>query len=387
MMMMGIHFMEDVPFRDVYIHALVRDAEGKKMSKSKGNVIDPLEVIEKFGTDSFRFTLAALAAQGRDIKLSEERIEGYRHFVNKIWNASRLVLMNLEGEVPVGEDSLTYSLADRWILTRVGQVSEEMSRALDNYLFNEAASACYQFVWHEFCDWYLEMAKEGIYGRDPSVKASSMWVLHKVLMSVLKLVHPFMPFVTEEIWQRLPGTQGSVMVADFPGSADFMMDQEALEEMELVMGLIGGIRNIRGEMNIPPSKKVRVVADVPSPAHCDVLRDNVSYIQNLAKVDSVRIESGPSKPKASATAVFGQNQAHVLLEGLIDFEEERNRVGKEIKKIEKEMEGNRRKLSNEAFLEKAPRAVVEQVRERVQKMESKMEKLLRNLEFFESIED
>jgi valyl-tRNA synthetase len=230
------------------------------------------------------------------------------------------------------------------------------------------------------------MVKLGIYNQDPSLKASSLYILHTVLMAVLKLIHPFMPFVTEEIWQRLPGTQGSIMVADFPEPSEFMADQGAIQEMELVMGLITGVRNIRGEMNIPPSKNINAVAEVPDPSDRDVLGDNTPYIQNLAKVDSVQIESAPSKPEASATAVFGRNQVHVLLEGLIDFEEERKRIRKEMKKVEKEMEGSGKKLSNEAFLEKAPKEIVEGVRERVMEMESKLKKLQQNLEFFESIE-
>ena len=209
MMMMGIHFMGDVPFRDVYIHALVRDAEGKKMSKSKGNVIDPLEVIDRFGTDAFRFTLAALAAQGRDVKLSEERIAGYRNFVNKIWNSARLALMNLdESDAVTGPDDEVLSLADRWILTRLRDVTRDVRAALEDYRFNDAAALCYHFTWHEFCDWYLEMAKQGLYSEDEDLKRSTRSVVRTVLLGVIRLMHPFMPFVTEEIWSRMPGTEG-----------------------------------------------------------------------------------------------------------------------------------------------------------------------------------
>ncbi len=259
MMMMGLHVMGDVPFRDVYIHALVRDAEGQKMSKSKGNVIDPLEVMDRFGTDAFRFTLAALAAQGRDIKLSEERIEGYRHFVNKIWNAARLVLMNLDEAAPPAKPD--HSLAGRWILTRLGQVSAEVSRALDEYRFNDAANACYQFVWHELCDWYLELAKEGVYGRDKALQAATRGTMQEALQAALKLLHPFMPFVTEEIWQKLPGTEGSIMRAGFPQPGEFPSDEDALRDMGVLTGVITGVRNIRGEMNVPPSSKVNLVID------------------------------------------------------------------------------------------------------------------------------
>jgi valyl-tRNA synthetase len=387
MMMMGCHFMGDVPFKDVYIHALVRDAEGKKMSKSKGNVIDPLEVMDEFGTDAFRFTLAALAAQGRDIKLSEERILGYRHFVNKIWNAARFVLMNLDGEERAKEKEKVYSLPDRWILTRLGQVCKEVAQALEGYRFNDAAGLCYQFIWHEYCDWYLEMAKQSLYGDDRALEESSRGVVQEVLVAALKLLHPFMPFVTEEIWQKLPGTDGSIMSAEFPDNSNFMRDENALKEMELLMGVITGIRNIRGEMNIPPSKKVSVVIDMADKEEAGVLDRNTAHIITLAKVADISIGSGVPKPEASATAVFGQNQAHVLLKGLLDFGEERKRLGKEIKKIEKDMELSNRKLSNKGFLDQAPAEVVAEVREKVESLSLKLDKLYQNLRFFEKISD
>lgn len=387
MMMMGIHFMGDIPFKDVYIHALVRDAEGKKMSKSKGNVIDPLEVMDEFGTDAFRFTLAALAAQGRDIKLSEDRIEGYRHFVNKIWNSARLALMNIENVAAVETKELQYTLADRWILARLGQVSQEIDRAFEEYRFNDAAGLCYQFVWHEFCDWYLEMAKQGLYSHDESLKKSTGAVLQHALMAVLKFLHPFMPYVTEEIWQRLPGTEGSIMVAKFPEKSDFVSDEVALEEMALVMGVITGVRNIRGEMNIVPSKNVSIVIEAPESKEADLIRANTDYIRNLAKVDSVIVESRIPKPEASATAVFGHNQVHVLLKGLLDFEEERKRLRKEIGKIEKDVEAAGKKLSNPQFLGKAPVDIVDKVKDKVASGRLKLEKLHQNLTFFESIND
>jgi valyl-tRNA synthetase len=385
MMMMGLHFMGDIPFKEVYIHALVRDAEGKKMSKSKGNVIDPLEVMDQFGTDAFRFTLAALAAQGRDIKLSEERILGYRHFVNKIWNAARLVLMNLDNEGNVEEKDSVHSLSDRWILSRLGQVAEEITQAIEDFHFNEAANLCYYFIWHEFCDWYLEMAKQGLYGRDRDIKESTRAVAQEVLMGALKLLHPFMPFVTEEIWEKLPGTEGSIMIARFPEASDYIKDDNALKEMHLLMGVITGIRNIRGEMNISPSKKVNILIDVAEKEEADFLSSNLVHIKTLAKVEDATIASGIPKPEASATAVFGQNQIHVLLKGILDFREERKRLEKQIEKIEKDIEVSNRKLSNRGFLKKAPAEVVEEVREKMETMTLKLEKLNQNLRFFEAI--
>lgn len=382
MMMMGIHFMDEVPFRDVYIHALVRDAEGKKMSKSKGNVIDPLEVMDRFGTDAFRFTLAAFAAQGRDIKLSEERILGYRHFVNKIWNASRLVLMNLDGGNISEKRKELFTLPDRWILARVGQVSREVSRALEEYRFNDAAGSCYQFVWHEFCDWYLEMAKLGIYSDDERVKENTKAVLADVLKAILKLLHPFMPFVTEEVWQLLPGNETSIMVADFPEASADDSAEKALADMDLLIGVITGIRNIRGEMRIPPSTLVHIVMDVPDKEKERVLMENVPHVSALGKVEGFSVVSHAPKPEASATAVFEDIQIHVLLKGLLDFEEEKKRINKEITKLEKDLGLSNRKLGNADFLEKAPPDIIEEVREKVNNLTGKLEKLHQNLAFF-----
>jgi valyl-tRNA synthetase len=386
MMMMGLHFMEDIPFQDVYIHALVRDAEGKKMSKSTGNVIDPLEVIDQYGTDAFRFTLAAFAAQGRDIKLSEERIEGYRHFVNKLWNSARFVLMNLDEEDSKSPYDPAYSLPEKWVLTRLGQVSDEMTRALDEYRFNDAANLGYQFVWHEFCDWYLEMAKPALYGDDAVSKQSTQRIVKEVLTAILKLLHPFMPFVTEEIWNRVNSNGQSIMKASFPNATDFRNDPEALREMELLVDIITGVRNIRGEMNIPPSKSMDIVMEIPDKREAEIIQSNMIHIQNLAKVDTLSIHSKAEKPKASATTVVGQNQVHVILEGLIDFKEEISRINKEIQKIEKEKVGSEKKLANKGFLEKAPEDVVEKVKEKVDSLNLRLDKLKQNLIFYESID-
>ncbi len=362
-----------------------RDADGKKMSKSKGNVIDPLNVIDQFGTDAFRFTLSALAAQGRDIKLSEERISGYRHFVNKLWNSARLVLMNLDGDDPAKEGEVVPSLADRWILSRLHQVSEEVTTALEEYRFNDGASLCYQFVWHEFCDWYLEMAKEGIYSETRGIRKSTLSVLVTALKAVVKLLHPFMPFVTEEIWQRLPGVRGSVMTAPFPQSAEFAFDEQAVKEMSLVMGAIAGIRNIRGEMNIPPSKKVDIVVEAPDLNDEEILRHNIPHLRNLAKVESIDIGTSVAKPQGSATAVFGQSQVHVLLKNLLNFEEEKKRLRKEMTKVNNDLEMLDRKLANPQFREKAAAEIIEEVQEKREALGLRLEKLTHNLRFFESL--
>jgi valyl-tRNA synthetase len=355
------------------------------MSKSKGNVIDPLNVMDQFGTDAFRFTLAALAAQGRDIKLSEERISGYRHFVNKLWNSARLVLLNLDGGDPTKGGEAVYSLADRWILSRLHQVSEEVTKAVEEYRFNDGANQCYQFVWHEFCDWYLEMAKEGIYSENGTIRASTLSVLVTALKAVVKLLHPFMPFVTEEIWQRLPGVQGSIMTAPFPRSREFAFYEQAVKEMSLVMGAITGIRTIRGEMNIPPSKKVDIVVEAPDRNDAEILQLNTPHLRSLGKVESIEIKTAVAKPHGSATAVFGQNQVHVLLKGLLDFEEEKKRLRKEITKAEKDRSMLEKKLSNPQFREKAAAEIIEEVQEKKEALGVRLEKLTHNLKVFEAM--
>jgi valyl-tRNA synthetase len=269
----------------------------------------------------------------------------------------------------------------------MGMASEEVSRALDEYRFNDAASICYQFVWHEFCDWYLELIKERLYGEDELLRASARAVLMDVFMGVLRLLHPFMPFITEDIWHRLPGSDASIMKANFPASSEFLSDQQALDDMSLVMDIIAGIRNIRGEMNINPSKKVDIVAEMPEAREIGIVHQNLSHIRNLAKIDSIDIHKEVSKPEASVTAVVGRNQVHILLKGLMDFDEERKRLRKEIKAIREEMEVSAKKLSSKGFLEKAPAEIVEKVRERFESMKAGWEKFEKNLKFFESIND
>jgi len=379
MMMMGLHFMGDIPFRDVYIHALVKDDQGQKMSKSKGNIIDPLVVLDSFGTDSFRFTLSVLAAQGRDIRISEERIAGYRNFMNKIWNAARFSLMNLKDckSPSINADALT--LADTWIMSRIGVVADEISSHIDDYKFNDAASITYQFVWHEFCDWYLEMVKLELYSKDQKRIEVAQSVMQTVLSGVLKLLHPFVPFITEEIWQRMPHTEGSIMIAQFPQGTDFIYDEESIKEMDLIKEVITGVRNIRGEMNIPPKKDVKIIIDVKRKKEKEIFKNNLSYITNLAKVESVELVSDMEKPDSSATYVFSDIQVHVLLKGLINYDDERKRIYKGIKKIEKEMEMSKKKLENSDFLNQAPSHIVENVKEKVQHMSMKLEKLYQNL--------
>ena len=396
MMMMGLHFMKEVPFKDVYIHALVRDADGKKMSKSKGNVIDPLYVIDKFGTDAFRFTLAALAAQGRDIKLSEDRIEGYRHFVNKLWNASRFSLIHLK-DVDLQHSEMNLEqlhVADQWILSRLDTVVETVTTALDNYRFNEGAGALYQFVWHEFCDWYLEIVKPVLYARPSegagdeqaagaglsSRREETLFVLSSVLNQTLRLLHPFIPFVTEEIWNKLPETDGSIMKAEFPVSRKVQRNEQAEKTMELIMGVISGIRNVRGEMRVPPGLLVTVTIQSPDEGVRQTVQAHAETIANLANLKNLVVDLPGKRPASCATSVFGESTIFVSLEGIIDFKAEQDRLVREIEKIGKELVGIEKKLGNQSFLTKAPRDVVDGVRDKQEMFVEKKHKLEKHLE-------
>jgi len=386
MMMMGLHFMDDVPFRDVYIHALVRDAEGQKMSKSKGNVIDPLIIMDKFGTDAFRFTLAAFAAQGRDVIMSEERVEGYRHFVNKVWNATRFSLMNLQGydsSYRINRDEMT--VADKWIMSRLSEVSRETIQALNEYRFNDAASAVYQFVWHEFCDWYVEQSKLVFNGKyQPESLQTSQAVLYECLSAITRLLHPFMPFVTEEIWSRLSDNGASVMRESYP-QPDGWVDAEAERLQRKIVNVITGIRNIRGEMNIPPSTKLNVIVHGQEQVALDEITAYGPYIQELARVDEITAQLGGKRPLKAAAAVVDDLELFIPLAGVIDLDEEMKRLTKEINKVEKELGFARKKLANEDFLARAPQEVVDKEREKATNFETKLQKLDENLKRLQSI--
>jgi len=380
MMMMGLHFMGDVPFYDVYVHALVRDAQGQKMSKSRGNVIDPLVMIERYGTDAFRFTLAAFAAQGRDIKLSEERIEGYRHFVNKIWNASRLVLMNLEDFDPSTLKNYMIQpeqLFHRWILSRLHDVISEVKQAMDEYRFNDYAQTLYQFFWHEYCDWYLEMLKPEFYGEDKERRGRAQALALFVLRQMLIMLHPIMPFVTEEVWHRLPGSEGSIMEASFPVEDSSWKSVDAERDMKFFQELVTAIRNIRGEMNIAPGLEVDVVCRYQEDRE-RMIAENYEYlVKELARVKSFSIipMEGTSKPKFAATGVAGSCEVSVILKDLLDFDAELKRVDKEIGKLESEVTVIQKKLHNEDFLKKAPEEVVEKEKEKLKRLMDKLQKL------------
>jgi valyl-tRNA synthetase len=390
MMMMGIQFMKDVPFTDVYVHALVRDEKGKKMSKSTGNVIDPLTVIEQYGTDAFRFTLAAFAAQGRDVKMSEKRIEGYRHFVNKLWNAARFALMHIDQPYEkINFKSL--SLPDRWILSRLSRATQTVAEALDSYRFNDAASGIYNFVWHEFCDWYLEAIKPALYEKEgPQKKETTLGVLWRVMHDTLILLHPFMPFVTEEIWHKMPGTRGSIMKAAFPvdgkNRPDISTENAAESEMNLLIELISAVRNIRGEMNISPSVNLAAMVQTRDSNIKTAFEQHRDIITNLAKLNAFSVNESTARPKSSATAVVGGATIFIPLEGIIDFSRETRRLEKEMNKLEKELAAVSKKLENENFLNKAPHDVVEQVQAKHSRLQEKQQKLASHLERIQELD-
>jgi len=386
MIMMGIKVMKKPPFADVYIHALVRDAQGQKMSKSKGNVIDPLVMIDKYGTDAFRFTMVAMAAQGRDVKLSEERIEGYRNFCNKIWNAARFTLMNVgefEAE-PLKEEHLTY-LPDKWVVERLNLASRAVNEALEDYRFDEAAGRIYQFFWREFCDWYLELIKPVLFGTDEAQKGRTLNVLVNVFEASMRLLHPFMPFITEEVWQSLPmrGKGESIMVASFTdkngmsfGDSGFGFTKEA-EQMQAVMTVIDTIRNIRGELNVAPSLEISAVVKVIGDTDWmeGILSDNSPLISKLARLKYLEISRIVDPPRQAAKGVTPDTEVYVPFEGLVDIDAEVARLQKEIDKTDKELKPVAAKLENESFTAKAPADVVEKTRGILAELSAKKEKL------------
>ena len=386
MAMLGIKFMGDVPFRHVYIHALIRDAEGQKMSKSKGNVVDPLHVMDKFGTDAFRFTLAALAAQGRDIRLAEERIEGYRNFANKIWNAARLVLSNLEGYDPALARRGTPSVADRWIRSRLTEATAQVRKAIDGYRFNDAASAVYQFLWHEYCDWYLEIAKRSLYQPEsPAARAVTQRTLVEVLETTLRLLHPFMPFISEELWQRLPHTGDSVpaparsiMIAPFPKASRKARDPEAERLMAPLLDVVSAIRTIRSESRISPAVELAVTVRPASPAVATSLVSSAGIIGGLARA-AITVAADGARPASSAMATTPSGDVLVRLEGVVDFDAERQRLRKEIEKARKEIAFLEGKLGRPEFVERAPAEVVERERARLTEQRETERKLAASL--------
>ncbi len=378
MIMMGMKFMGEVPFRHVYIHALVRDAEGNKMSKSRGNVIDPLLMIDKFGADAFRFTLAAFAAMGRDVRLAEERIEGYRHFVNKVWNASRLVL-SYAGALTaeeVAEPPAPTLTANRWIRSRLSAAVEDTSAAIDAYRFNDAAGAVYEFFWGEFCDWYLELAKPALYGNlGEAAQRETAATAACVLESALRLLHPFMPFLTEEVRQHLPVGE-STMVAGWPQARP--RDTVAEETLSVVREFITAIRNLRLESAVAPSAQVPAEVHCADPALAAVLTAEKDAVTRLARLSELKVTGAAAPVPGPAAVVRGQG-VFLLLDSVVDKDAERARLSRELGKVEEELAKVSRKLGNSDFLAKAKAEVVAKNRGIEEELTRQRDKLNENL--------
>lgn len=385
MIMMGLKFMKEVPFRDVYIHALIRDSKGQKMSKSKGNVIDPIVMIEKYGADAFRFTLAAFAAQGRDIKFSEERVEGYRHFINKIWNAMKFIMsfQHLRTEESITVDDMK-SFKDKWILSRLSETIDETNKALEAYRFNDAANTVYQFLWHEFCDWYIELSKVVLYSESDEAK-DTINCLFYVFETVLKLLHPFMPFVTEEIWFNILGKTESIMISSYPGLGSIKKDKESLKKMRYIMDAVTGIRNIRGELNIAPSITLDVYIKSLSSEAEKILREGDQFILKLARAKNLTIGKDIVRQKGSAISVKKDFEIYIPVKGLIDIEQEKKRLLKELQKMDQEISFLNKKLMNEDFIKNAPQDVVNKDKEKYEELLIKSDKIKENVSVLEEL--
>ena len=418
MIMFGCHFMEghqqdpaikkasdwgdkkddSVPFRHVYIHALVRDAERQKMSKTKGNVIDPLEIIERFGTDATRFTLAAMAAPGTDIAFSESRTDGYRAFANKIWNAARFMFMNVDriepglrpgtaggGCLHMGVSGFqTSALEDRWILSRFNRAVADVNDALATYRFHEAANRIYDFFWGEFCDWYLELIKPRLNfeeGGDKSAARAACANLVNLFDGALRLLHPVMPFITEEIWQALyegKAPHKSIALAGYPQADVKQFDLAAETEMAILQDLIVSVRNLRAELKVEPKVKVPIEVFAHEAGIRKMIEHNHGAVERLGNVEKITFveNSLANRPGARGTARF---DVHVIYKRKIDVGAESDRLKKELEKIEKELGNNQRQLGNEQFLAKAPAKVVEGLRRRGQELVVLQEKTISKL--------
>ncbi|MBO21322.1 MAG: valine--tRNA ligase [Rhodospirillaceae bacterium] len=363
MMMMGLYFMDEIPFHGVYIHALVRDEKGAKMSKSKGNVIDPLEVIDEFGADALRFTLTAMAAMGRDIKLATSRVQGYRNFGTKLWNAARFCQMN-ECAVPDPDfDPASVELAlNKWITGGVTEATAAVTKALEEYKFDQAAGLVYQFTWHTFCDWYVEFAKPVLQGDDAAAKAETRAVAGWTLQQILRLLHPFMPFITEELWQHFGDGEGMLIHAAWPANDIAPVDDVAKAQLDWAVRVITEVRTVRNELNVPASAKIHGILRGASDETKEHLARYSDQILRLARLDAVDLDA--DLPDGAVQIVLGEAILALPLADVIDLGQERDRLAKEIARLEKDMAGIDKKLANEKFLTNAPEEVIAEQHER-----------------------
>ena len=382
MVMFGLYEMKDVPFHDVFFHGIVRDELGRKMSKSLGNSPDPLKLIDEYGADAIRFTMIYNTSAGQDVHFSEKLIEMGRNFANKVWNATNFVLMNLEGFDPkqVKKSDLAFELVDQWIYSRLNTAIAETESYLNKYALDEAAKVVYEFIRGDFCDWYVEMAKVRLYMNDDlQSKQTAQWVLWEVLESALRLLHPFMPFITEELWQYVKTEGETIMLQSFPKSEKNLISAEVETAMAWLQEAITAFRNIRAEANINPGKAVPALIKTADPEEMKILTQNKAFLMKLAKLESLEFGSEIVKPELSGVRVVGKSELIVPLLGLLDLEAEKEKIMIQIAKLEQGLASCERKLADERFVSKAPAQVIE--REKVNQVDyqHKIEKLKENL--------
>jgi valyl-tRNA synthetase len=371
MIMMGMKFTDKVPFKDIYIHALIRDAQGQKMSKSKGNVIDPLEVIDQYGADALRFTLAHMATPGRDVKMDVKRIESNRNFMNKIWNAARFVFMN-RGDATVDMTVKPKSDVNRWVLSELNVTAREVEKALAEYRFNEAAGTLYNFIWGTYCDWYVEAAKVALYRGDEAARVETQVVMLTALDGWLRLLHPICPFITETLFQELHGPDERLVSSDWVGS--YASDDQAVSRMNRVMEMVSAIRSIRGEMNVSPGKKVVAQIAAPDAVRAE-LETQQQIVISLARLESLEWLPEGAEVEGAAVAPLVDATLYLPLAGLVDVAEELARIEKNIARVEKDVASLQGRLSNPKFVDSAPEAVVAKVRADLDENGAKLEEL------------
>lgn len=381
MLIMGMEFMKEIPFEKVFIHGLVRDSQGRKMSKSLGNGIDPLEVIEKYGADTLRFMLITGNTPGNDMRFYWERVEGTRNFANKIWNASRFALMNMEGYNKDAELA-PYTLADKWILSRLQDTVKDVTGLLERFELGEAGRAIYDFIWSEVCDWYIEIAKPRLYNKEAAAeRATAQHVLATVLVSAMKLLHPYMPFITEEIYQCLPHEAESIMISKWPVADESLVDPEAERGMNAIMDSIKAIRNMRAEVNANPGKKIPAIMLVSEDLR-EVVAHNDSYIKLLGGIDNLELRPlNGEKPENAMAAVVTGIEVYLPLAGLIDVEKETQRLSKELAAMEKDLQRAGSKLNNAGFLAKAPEDVIAKERAKYEELSGKIEAVKKRMAY------
>ena len=391
MIMMGLHFMGEIPFRDVFFHPIITDEQGRKMSKTLGNVIDPIEMKERFGMDALRFTLLSNTTKGQEMRLSISDIEGSRKFLNKIWNAARFALMNLQDFQPDGAESasITQKLAeaekleDRWVLSRLSRTIERVRAHLDNYDFNVVSELLYGFFWHELCDWYLELIKPRLSGDNLIDKRTAQWVMALALRETLKLLHPLIPFITEELWQKLPtGVKDaeSVMIAPFPKADAWPQDERAEREMSVLQALIVAVRTMRSEWNVPPGRRTALLVRTHDPEVERLCREYQHYFEKLAWVDHLTAGPEVERPRNAPRQVLEFAEVFLPLEGVIDVEKQRERLLRDLEEARKELEKVRRRLDNPDFLAKARKEIVEKEQTRAEELQALIARLEENLD-------